>query len=141
MANALEISASGLVAQRIRLNSIANNIANLSTTRDARGRSNPYVREQVIFQVGLPGGRGKEGVHVARIQRDDPETVPGAEPFRLRYEPGHPDANARGYVRLPNIDPTRELVNGLEAARAYEANIQAIEVFKTLNNQILQTFQ
>lgn len=141
MANVFDITQSGLVAQRQRMNSIANNLANLTTTRDASGQNNPYVRERVIFQVGIPGKTAGEGVHVARIERDDPAVVPGAEPFRLSYEPGHPDANSQGYVRLPNVDPIREYVNALEAARAYEANIQALEVYKGMNNQLLQTLQ
>lgn len=139
MLNPIEISASGLVAQRQRLNTIANNLANLSTTRDVNGQPNPYVRERVVFQVGIPKLDSSEGVHVARIERDDPSIFPGAEPFRTTYDPSHPDADAQGYVRFPNVDPTRELVNGLEAARAYEANIQAIETYKSLNNQVLQT--
>jgi flagellar basal-body rod protein FlgC len=134
----MDVSTSGMVAQRLRMDSIANNLANLSTTRDASGRPNPYVRERVIFQVGMPEAKSKLGVHVARVERDDPAVYPGAEPFRLRYEPGHPDANAQGYVQLPNVDPIREFVNSLEAARAYEANIQAFEVAKNMTVQTLQ---
>lgn len=134
MYKAIDISTSALVAQRTRLNTIAGNIANVSTTRDANGDPNPYVRKRVIFQVGMPGDPG-EGVHVSRVDTDDPGT-PGSEPFRYKYEPGHVDADERGYVRYPNVDLTRELVNALETARAYEANIQAIEVSKALNSQV-----
>lgn len=134
MFKSIEISTSGLVAQRTRLNTIASNIANVSTTRDVDGNPNPYVRKRAIFQVGIPGKSG-EGVHVAAINEDAPGQ-PGAEPFRLRYEPGHVDADARGYVRYPNVDLTRELVNALETARAYEANIQALDVAKALNTQV-----
>lgn len=135
MPNALDISASGLVAQRMRLNIIANNLANVSTTRDAQGNPNPYVRKQVIFQTGMPEMNSKMGVHVAAIDEDDPSRM-GTEPFRLEYRPGHPDANAQGYVQLPNIDPAREYVDALEAGRAYEANIQAIEIYKAMGNQV-----
>ncbi|MFO0946993.1 MAG: flagellar basal body rod protein FlgC [Planctomycetota bacterium] len=134
MANAIDISTSGLVAQRTRLNTIASNIANVSTTRDVNGNPNPYVRKRAIFQVGMPGGQG-EGVRVAAINEDTPGT-PGTEPFRIKYEPGHVDADAQGYVRYPNVDLTRELVNALEAARAYEANVQAVEAAKTINTQV-----
>lgn len=134
MYKSIDISTSALVAQRTRLNTIASNIANVSTTRDVNGDPNPYVRKRVVFQVGMPGDRG-EGVHVAKVEEDSPDN-PGSEQFRFKYEPGHVDADARGYVRYPNVDLTRELVNALETARAYEANIQAIEVSKALNNQV-----
>lgn len=134
MSKSIDISTSALVAQRTRLNTIAGNIANVSTTRDANGDPNPYVRKRVIFQVGMPGD-AKEGVHVARVESDSP-TNPGSEPFRYKYEPGHVDADERGYVRYPNVDLSRELVNALETARAYEANIQAIEVSKALTRQV-----
>lgn len=140
MPTAIEISTSGLVAQRLRMDTIANNLANVSTTRDANGVSNPFVRKRVVFQTGAPELKSPEGVHVASVDEDDP-SKPGAEPFRLRYEPGHPDANPQGYVRYPNVDLTRELVNALEAARAYEANIQAIEVAKAMNSQAVRLIE
>lgn len=136
MATAIDISTSGLVAQRIRMNSIASNIANVSTTRDSAGNPAPYVRKRVIFEVGMADkGNGTQGVHVAAIEDDSPNR-PGAEQFRLVYEPGHPDANGQGYVRYPNVDLTREFVNGLEAARAYEANVQAIEIVKAIDSSV-----
>lgn len=140
--NPIDISASALVAQRVRMNTIANNLANVSTTEDAFGHNNPYVRQRVIFQPGLSDGTSSAGVHVAAIDEDRPDDPanPGAEPFRLKYEPGHPNANEKGYVRYPNVDLTREFVNALEAARAYEANIQAIEVFKSMGNQITRLY-
>jgi flagellar basal-body rod protein FlgC len=141
--NPIDISASALVAQRARINTIANNLANISTTEDANGQNNPYVRQRVIFRPGQADGKDPRGVHVAKIVQDNPEDPNnlGAEPFRLKYEPGHPNANDQGYVRYPNIDLTREFVNALEAARAYEANIQAIEVFKTMGNQITRLYE
>lgn len=140
MPSAIDISASGLIAQRIRLNTIANNLANVNTTRDAQGNPTPYVRKQVIFQVGMPEDESPLGVHVAAIEEDDPSRM-GTEPFRLKYLPGHPDANAQGYVQLPNIDPAREYVDALEAGRAYEANIQAIEIYKNMANRISQLLE
>lgn len=140
--HAIDISASGLVAQRARLNTIANNLANISTTEDASGQSSPYVRERVVFRPGMSGSPSA-GVHVAAIAPDDPRQPGnfGAEPFRLKYEPGHPDANEQGYVLYPNVDVTREYVNALEAARAYEANIQAIETYKAMANQITRLYE
>lgn len=140
MATPLEISASGLVAQRIRMDTIAENIANVSTTRDIAGRNNPYVRKAVIFQVGIPEEGAPEGVHVAEIRNDDP-SLPGAEQFRMAYEPGNPDADAQGYVRYPNVDLTREFVNALEASRAYEANIQAFNTTKQMGSALDQLLQ
>lgn len=132
MIHPIDISTSALVAQRTRLNTIANNIANIDTVLDAQGNPSPYVRKRVIFQVGMPGKAEGAGVHVAAVEDDHPDDPnnPGAEPFRLKYEPNSPFADARGYVRYPNVDLTREFVNALEAARAYEANIQAIELAK-----------
>jgi flagellar basal-body rod protein FlgC len=140
--NPIDISASALVAQRTRINTIANNLANISTTENAAGENKPYVRQRVIFQPGIPELGSKAGVHVAEINEDNPNDPLnlGAEPFRLRYEPGHPDANDQGYVLYPNVDMTREFVNALEAARAYQANVQAIEVFKAMNNQVNQLY-
>lgn len=135
MADPVDIATSGLVAQRIRMNTIASNIANFSSTRNEFGASEPYVRRRVIFEVGMPQEDGSQGVHVQRIEQDRPGTI-GAEPFRLAYDPGHPDANAEGYVRYPNIDLVREFVNALEATRAYEANIQAIEIARSMSNQV-----
>lgn len=135
MPDAIDISTSGLVAQRTRLNIIASNIANVSTTRDVNGDANPYVRKRVIFRVGMVDPRGPQGVHVVRIEDDPPDEL-GNDPFRLRYEPGHPDANAQGYVRYPNVDILKEHVDALEASRAYEANIQAIEIAKGMGRQV-----
>ena len=136
MVKAIDISTSALVAQRLRLDTIAANIANVNTTRDANGDPNPYVRKQVIFQVGMPNRSSQAGVHVGAIVDDDPRLQPGADPFRLEYAPGHPDADSNGYVRLPNVDLTREYVDALEASRAYEANIQAIEIAKAMSTSV-----
>jgi flagellar basal-body rod protein FlgC len=135
MLRAIDISASALVAQRIRLNTTANNIANADTILDVDGSARPYVRKRVVFQVGLSDGTARQGVHVAAIEEDNPDDPnnPGADPFRLKYEPGSPFADARGYVRYPNVDLMKELVNAIEASRAYEANLQAIEAAKAMD--------
>jgi flagellar basal-body rod protein FlgC len=126
MLDILDVSASGLTAQRIRMNAIASNIANAFTTRDATGAANPYRRRVAIFRVGMAGQPdGGQGVRVEQIAQDP-------SPLPMKYQPGHPDANAAGYVRMPNVDITTEYVDALEASRAYEANVAAIEATKAL---------
>lgn len=137
---AIDISTSGLIAQRIRMNTIAANIANVSTTRNELGEPEPYIRKRVIFEVGNPESDSPLGVHVAEVQDAVPGT-PRAEPYRMKYEPGHPDANELGYVRYPNVDLTQEMVNSIEAARAYEANVQAIEMAKVMSNNFTRLIE
>ncbi|TVQ59815.1 MAG: flagellar basal body rod protein FlgC [Phycisphaerales bacterium] len=140
MYGALDISVSGLVAQRTRMQTIAGNIANADSILDPAGDPNAYRRRIAHFAPGDPSsttshGRG-QGVHVSAITLDD-------SPFRRVHDPdnpfafpdGHPDA---GYVLYPNIDPTIEQINGLEAARAYEANIAAAEATKSMMSQALR---
>lgn len=133
MITPLDISTSALVAQRKRLEAIANNIANLNTTRDENGAVRAYQPRYVIFQTDEQPGDplGASGVKVEDVR------ISQAEP-RLKYDPHHPDANADGFVAYPNIDLTTEFVDALEAARAYEANLGVIEVSKDLNNQTLK---
>ena len=125
MFEALDVSASGLVAERIRLNAIASNIANAFTTRDTAGAANPYRRRVAVFRVGMPQTPDGGGVRVEQVV-EDPSPLP------LKYMPGHPDANAEGYVRMPNVDLTVEYVDALEATRAYEANVAAMEATRTI---------
>lgn len=125
MFGALDISTSALVAQRIRLEVISANLANRDAIYDAQGNYNPYRRRIPIFAPGDPVSGRPEGVHVARIDIDRSE-------FRKVFDPGHPAADADGYVSYPNIDPAMEMVNALEAARAYEANITAAEATKAM---------
>lgn len=121
----IDISASGLTAERLRLDLIAENIANANTTRTEEG--GPYRRKLAVFRPriaeGVPGadsGAGRPaGVRVEGILRD-------AVPPRLRYDPGHPDADGRGYVAMPNVDVVREMVDMIMATRAYEANVTAM---------------
>ena len=131
MFDALDMGASGLVAQRTRLDTIAANIANANTTHDASGKVNPYRRRFAVFAAGQQSRPEKPGVHVAKIQVDP-------SPFQRRFEPGHPDADAEGYVSYPNIDLSVEYVNALEASRAYEANVSMMEVSKAMINASLR---
>ena len=131
MFDALDMGASGLLAQRTRLDTIAANIANATTTHDATGKVNPYRRRFVVFAAGQPDRPAKPGVRVAGVQIDQ-------SPFQRRFEPGHPDADPDGYVAYPNIDLSIEYVNALEASRAYEANVSMMEVSKAMSNASLR---
>jgi flagellar basal-body rod protein FlgC len=135
MFSSIDVSTSALVAQRVRLNAIAGNLANMTTTHNEAGEAEPYQARFTVFQAdnSLPGGA--PGVKVSSVE------IAQAEP-RWKYDPGHPDAiktgEKQGYVAYPNIDMTTEFVDALEATRAYEANIGVIEVTKSLAAQTLK---
>jgi flagellar basal-body rod protein FlgC len=134
--SALEVAASGLSAERTRMNTIASNLANARTTRTAEG--GPYKRLDPVFQAAQLGGEVVGGpsesavslVKVQRIQQDqrDPQLV---------YEPGHPDADAKGYVRYPNVNVVEEMVNMITASRAYEAGVSSVESVKAMAKSAL----
>ncbi len=139
---ALDIGASALTAQRLRMDTISQNIANANTTRTEDGT--PYRRRIVVFQeqsVGIPFSEylsnsskqqylGK-GVKVSKIVED-------SSPFRKVYDPGNPDADADGYVEMPNIDVVTEMVNMISATRAYEANVTSINTTKSMAMKALE---
>jgi flagellar basal-body rod protein FlgC len=125
------MGASGLIAQRTRLDTIAANIANLNTLHDAQGKLDPYRRRFVVLAQGQAGDTSKPGVHVESIGLDQ-------SPFIERLEPGNPDADAKGYVPYPNIDLSMEFVNALEASRAYEANVTMMDTAKAMMNSSLR---
>lgn len=134
MTNALDISTSGLVAQRARLNAISGNIANISTTRNERGELQPYKPRYVTFQTNseITTAGGGIGVRIGSVETSN------AAP-NTRYDPGHPDADPQtGIVSTPNIDLTTEFVDALQATRAYEANIGVMEITKDLGARTLQ---
>ncbi len=116
---AMEVSASGLSVERTRMNVAASNLANASTTRAAGG--GPYQRRDVVVQSQPIAGAapGVAGVAVTAIRAD-------ASPPRLEHDPGHPDADARGYVAYPNVNPVEEMVDMITASRAYEAGVTAL---------------
>ena len=136
MLPALDISTSALVAQRVRMNAISSNLANMSTTHNEAGEPVPYQPRFVIFEAdeGV-GTRGAAGVRVSSVQIDD------AEP-RYKYQPNHPDAiqqgPRKGYVAYPSVNMMTEFTDALEAARAYEANLGAIEIAKNMAQQTLR---
>ena len=124
----IDSTASALDAERVRMDVISENIANVNTTRDLDGK--PYQRREVVFENVLKAqqdsiGGGAEAVRIARIQKD-------ARPPRMIYNPGHPDANAQGYVTYPNVNVVTEMVNLMTASRAYEAGVTSIESLKTM---------
>jgi flagellar basal-body rod protein FlgC len=136
MLPALDISSSALVAQRIRMNAISSNLANISTTHNEAGEASPYQPRFVIFQSDPSvGSNGAPGVKVASVQTSNLEP-------RMKYEPGNPDAiqtgPKAGYVAYPNIDMTTQFTDAMEAARAYEANLGSMEISKDMEQQSLR---
>ncbi len=125
MYGALDISTSALVAQRTRLNVITANVANAKSITNAAGEYEPYRRRFAVFGPGDPARGSAQGVHVAAIEID-------GSPLRPVLEPGSPFADADGYVYYPNVDSVIEQMNAMEASRAYEANISAIEATKSM---------
>ena len=122
---AMEVSASGLSAERTRMNVAASNLANAQTTQ-AAGGGGPYKRRDVIMQsVDVPGVQGTpyaqavKGVAVSQSSQD-------TAPPRLEYDPGHPQADAQGYVAYPNVNPVEEMVDMITASRAYEAGVTSM---------------
>ncbi|MGE5381109.1 MAG: flagellar basal body rod protein FlgC [Methylocystaceae bacterium] len=147
--NSIDVSASGLTAQRLRLDTIASNLANASTTRTTKigpdGKPLPYRRQMVIFEA-MPGEKRsfsnvlKNEIEAAKIGNgvrvkavvEDLET-----PLRRVYDPSHPDADAEGYVNYPNVNPVTEMVDMIDTTRSYEANAQAINAVKSMVSKAL----
>lgn len=139
---ALDIGASALTAERLRMDTISQNIANVNTTRTENGT--PYRRKTVIFEekaIDTPfsdylsaSSRDRiagKGVRVAKIAED-------STPFKRVYDPGNPDADADGYVQMPNVDIITEMVNMISATRAYEANVTSINTAKSMAMKALE---
>lgn len=137
---AMDISASGMTAQRLRTDIIAQNIANVNTTRDENG--GPYKRKTVVFEekpsnsfndyLSVASGSIGNGVKVSQIV-EDTET-----PMTMVYDPSHPDANEEGYVLYPNVNTVTEMTNLIDASRSYEANVTAFNATKSMTMQALE---
>ena len=132
---AIDVNASGLTAQRKRVELASSNLANSQTTRTANG--GPYRRKDVVFEsstfdesLGVAMGNGVTGVEVADVVEDP-------RPFDRRFEPGHPDADAEGYVAYPNVNVMEEMANLVEGSRSYEANLAAMAIVKTMISRTL----
>ncbi|MDR2182782.1 MAG: flagellar basal body rod protein FlgC [Clostridiales bacterium] len=141
--NSMNVAASGLTAQRARMDVHAQNLANIDTTRTPEG--GPYQRRVVVFEERRESAQsfaaifdrimqrrpGGSGVRVHSIVTDE---TPGP----MVYDPGHPDANAQGYVLRPNVNVIGEMVNMISASRSYEANITSINITRAMMNRTLE---
>ncbi|MDG1512209.1 MAG: flagellar basal body rod protein FlgC [Mariniblastus sp.] len=130
--SAADISASGMSAERLRMETVANNIANANTTRSVDGL--PYRRKQLIFSEildpRLGNTTGLQGVRVAGMEADQ-------SPFEMVHKPGHQDADENGMVKMPNVQIPNEMVDLITASRSYEANLKALSSFKDMVEQTL----
>ncbi len=143
MFGGIDASASGLTAERLRMDVISNNIANVNTTRTEGG--GPYQRKYVVFKpresqefagvlssaMNSIGFKAGDGVRAVGIEADNTQG-------RLVFDPGHPDANADGYVELPNVNIVTEMVDMITASRAYEANVTAVNAAKSMAMKALE---
>ena len=148
--SAIDSSVTGLRAQRYRMNVIAENLANVQTTKTASGQ--PYRRKEVLFSSGNPAPDfsfilNSTYEKYAKLTQQDRGAEPGVRvlgtiedqtPYRELYEPGHPEADAKGIVRLPNVNPVVEMVNMLSASRSYESNITALNTSKRMAEKALE---
>ncbi len=149
--DSLDLSASGMTSERLRMDVISNNLANINTTHTATGE--PYRRQTVTLSPGttnfadtlslieshadghmiaqsMDGDSQLGGVHVDGI-------VPDQTPFKQVYDPGNPDADKKGYVKMPNVSVVSEMVDMMSASRAYEANVSAVDAAKTMAERAL----
>ena len=143
--NATDISASGLAAERLRMEVAANNIANAYSTRSVEGGA--YRRQQVVFAEALGEARraggarqrgelvgGLQGVRVVGVESDQ-------SPLPTVFDPGHPDADENGLVQMPNVKLPHEMVDLMTASRAYEANLKSLQTFRQMAEQALSVLQ
>jgi flagellar basal-body rod protein FlgC len=140
--SSIEVSATGLSAERLAMDVIANNIANVNTTRTPEG--GPFKRQLIVFAQkqdqassnvldsldGNSAAAQRAGVQAVGI-------VPDTGPDKLVYDPKHPDADQNGYIHYPNIDVVKEMVDMMAASRAYEANVTAIQESRSMGNTLL----
>ncbi|HSG98509.1 MAG TPA: flagellar basal body rod protein FlgC [candidate division Zixibacteria bacterium] len=158
---ALSVAADGLAAQRHKMNTVAENIAKAQTTRTPEG--GPYRRQKVVFKAAsgirsfteelqsarLTLKRSRDGHRVSSAARSlGPQggaefvsassVAEGADSLRMVYDPSHPDANADGYVAMPNVEVITEMVDLMSAQRAYEANLTSVEAVKSMIDKTLE---
>lgn len=135
---AMQVSSSGLKAQRTRLNVISTNMANMETTKTPEG--GPYRKKDVFFEAVRTavdresGVRGEDGVREVDVY----DVAPSPRPFRMVYDPEHPDADETGTVLMPNVNPMEEMVDMMAATRAYEANVTAVKSAKRMALKALE---
>ncbi|MDO3410706.1 flagellar basal body rod protein FlgC [Saccharibacillus sp. CPCC 101409] len=145
ISSGFDVNASALTAQRLRMDVISSNIANADTTRASivDGKAEPYRRKVTVLSENnqspfaqtlnkaMNGKNAASGVKVTGIQEDQ-------EPFKQVYNPTHPDADANGYVQMPNVDIAKEMVDMISATRSYEANVTALNATKSMISKALQ---
>jgi flagellar basal-body rod protein FlgC len=126
----LNVSASGMTAERLRMDVIAENLANANTTQGTDGK--PYRRKEVVLQEAGGGSFADalNGVNVVGVTQD-------MSPLKRVYDPGNPAADKQGYVQMPNVEPVTEMVDLITASRGYEANVQALQASKTMITRTL----
>jgi len=138
--DALNISASGLSAQQIRMNVISSNLANINTTRTPQG--GPYQKKDVVFASEPARSEFKNILNSQTVDKISGVKVVGiatdSRPPLVKYDPSHPDANEEGYVATPNINVVEEMVNMVSATRSYEAGVAAINATKTMALKALE---
>ncbi len=144
ISNSFSISSSALTAQRLRMDVISSNIANAETTRASvsNGEAVPYKRKMVVLEPNktsfgtmlqnqMRGSGSGDGVRVTEIREDQ-------SPLKPVYDPSHPDANAEGYVFMPNVDIAKEMVDMISASRSYEANVTALNSTKAMISKAME---
>ncbi|ASW43103.1 flagellar basal body rod protein FlgC [Clostridium isatidis] len=127
--NTMRVSASGLSAERLRMDTITSNIANATTTRGENGK--PYVRKIAVFQENLDKEKGIKGVKAVGIVED-------TSPLQQVYDPAHPDADENGYVTMPNVNILNEMADMIAASRSYEANADTLNATKSMFMKTLE---
>ncbi len=138
--SAIDISSSALSAGRTRMNLISSNLANANATRTPEG--GPYKRKDAVFSATPLESRFNRALDAATAQQvrkvEVTEIVEDQSPARLQYDPGHPDANAQGYVAMPNVNTVEEMADMIGATRAYEANVTAVQAAKSMALKTLE---
>lgn len=129
--SSMQISATGLAAERLRMDTISSNMANASTTRNAQGEKSPYVRKIAVFQEALDSKKQMAGVKAVGIEEDK-------SPLRREYNPNHPDADNDGYVTMPNVNVLNEMADMMVSTRAYEANVDTFNALKSMFSKALE---
>jgi flagellar basal-body rod protein FlgC len=128
--SSMRISASGLSAERLRMDTITSNLVNAQTTRTAEG-DGPYRRKVAVFKEILDSKNNPKGVTATEIQDDESE-------LRKVYDPSHPDAGADGYVLYPNVNILNEMADMIASTRAYEANVDTLNANKSMFTKALE---
>ena len=129
--SSMQISATGLAAERLRMDTITSNMANASTTKSADGKG-PYVRKVAVFQEALDANKNMAGVKAVKIEDDK-------SPLRKVYDPTNPDADkTTGYVTMPNVNVLNEMADMMVATRSYDANADTLSALKSMFSKALE---